>query len=105
MPVMQEDGKLLPPCLALRRHGFLEQVVLNMLRQPAPNLGNSVSQGANNLLMSLSGKQIQSDHRRLPCMHGYGNSFSVSPVPGEGLATGSIGGGVNRRARSSGVVT
>jgi hypothetical protein len=43
MFVMEEDGKLLPHWLALRRHGFLEQIVLNLLGQLAPDLRNSLS--------------------------------------------------------------
>jgi hypothetical protein len=37
MSVMQEDGELLSHCLAMRRHCLLEQSVLNIMRQLAPD--------------------------------------------------------------------
>jgi hypothetical protein len=40
---MQEDRKLVPPWLALKRYGFFEQAVLNIMRQIAPIPRNSVS--------------------------------------------------------------
>ncbi len=58
MQVMQEDGELLSHGLAMRRHGFLEQMVLKLLRQPAPNSCDTRSQDAKSLLLSLSGKQV-----------------------------------------------
>jgi hypothetical protein len=53
MQVMQEDGKLLSSRLTLGRHCFLEKMMLNILRQFAPNPGNRVPQGANCLLFNL----------------------------------------------------
>lgn len=56
MSMMQEDGKLLSHCLALGRHCFLEQVVLNIVRQLAPISCNSVSQSAKDLRFRLNRK-------------------------------------------------
>jgi hypothetical protein len=43
MHVMQEDRKLLSHWLALKRYGFFEQAVLNIMRQLAPIFCDSVS--------------------------------------------------------------
>ena len=67
MQVMQEDGKLLSPRLALRGNCLLENVMLNILRQITPNPGNCVSQGLKDVPLNMSGRWISSEHRRLLC--------------------------------------
>jgi hypothetical protein len=52
--LVQEDSELLSYRFAVRRGGLLEQTVLDILREIAPDPGDSMSQGAIKLLMSVA---------------------------------------------------
>jgi hypothetical protein len=54
MQVMQEDGKVLSPGLALRCDRLLENMMLNILRQLTPNPSNCVSQGLKDVPLNMS---------------------------------------------------
>jgi hypothetical protein len=58
MLMMKKDGKLLSHHFTLRRDGFLEQMLLNVVRQTAPSPGDSLSQGMKKLLSANVGKLI-----------------------------------------------
>jgi hypothetical protein len=58
MQVMQENGKLLTHRLALRCDGLLENMMLNILRQLAPNPGHCVSQGLKDVRLNMNERWI-----------------------------------------------
>src|SRR5436189_211226 len=90
MAAMEEDGQLLARALARRPDGRLEQIVLYVRRQLAPNLGGRLSKSGHELVRSHSitssaGGRTMSDYHRFS-----GGSASSTRID-KGGATSSNG--------------
>jgi hypothetical protein len=55
MSVMQEDGKPLSHEFTVRHYGLLEQMLLNGLRQSAPDPNSGLSQSAKKQIIGFAG--------------------------------------------------